>query len=45
MEKKVHYSEEVKWEGVRMRQEGMSYSHINKELGIKNKAQIQTWMR
>ena len=45
MGKKVNYSEEIKWEAVRMRQEGASHSQIQKKLGIKNKAQIQTWMR
>jgi len=45
MGKQNHYTEELKWEAVRMRQQGMSHSQIQKKLGIKNKAQIQTWMR
>jgi transposase len=44
MGKKVHYSEEIKWEAVRMRQQGFSHSQIKSKLGIKDKKQIQTWV-
>ena len=42
---RVHYAEEVKWEVIKMKQAGMTNKEIMEQLGIKNKTQIQTWMR
>lgn len=44
MGKNVHYDEKVKWEAVKLRNEGLQYKQIMELLGIKNKRQIQTWM-
>lgn len=45
MEKRVHYSPEVKWNAVNMKLTGHSTCEIMKVLGIKNDTQIETWMR
>ena len=42
---RVHYPEEIKWEAIKLKQDGMSNTEIMDQLGIKNKTQIKTWMR
>lgn len=42
---KVHYSEEIKWKAIQMKQEGHTVKAIMDTLNIKNKTQIMTWMR
>ncbi|USK33138.1 IS3 family transposase [Bacillus sp. F19] len=45
MGKIVHYPEEIKWEAVQLRQKGLTYKIIQEKLNIKNKRQIQNWMK
>ena len=45
MGKKRYYSAELKWEAVRMKEEGYLNREIMHKLGIKDRTQIQTWMR
>lgn len=40
-----HYSEEIKWEVIKLKKAGKSNKEIMDQLGIKNKTQIKTWMR
>lgn len=42
---KVHYSEEIKWEVIKLKQAGKSNKEIMEQLGIRNKTQIKTWMK
>ncbi|EOP91366.1 hypothetical protein IGM_02012 [Bacillus cereus HuB4-4] len=45
MGKKTHYPAETKWKVVEMKQEGFKNKEIMDALGIKNVAQIRTWMK
>lgn len=45
MGKKTHYPAEIKWKVVEMKQEGFKNKEIMDALGIKNVAQIRTWMK
>lgn len=45
MGSKVHYSEEVKFKAVQMKQEGYPVKVIMDTLGIKNETQIKRWMQ
>ncbi|HET7578164.1 MAG TPA: IS3 family transposase [Bacillales bacterium] len=45
MRTRVHYPEEIKWKAIEMKQAGYTKKEIMDELGIRNKTQIQTWMR
>ncbi len=45
MGKIVHYPEEIKWEAVNLRKNGMTYKMIQEKLGIKHKRQIQNWVK
>ncbi|KML41906.1 IS3 family transposase [Cytobacillus firmus] len=42
---RVHYSEEIKWEAIKLKQKGLSNRAIMDRLGIKNVSQIKTWMK
>lgn len=42
---RVHYPEEVKWQVVKMKVEGVTNRKIMETLGIKNVKQIKTWMK
>ena len=39
------YSEEIKWKTIELKKQGYTNKEIMDQLGIKNKAQIKTWMR
>jgi transposase len=39
------YTDEIKAQAVRLRLEGVAYSHIREKLGIKSDAQIVNWVR
>ena len=43
MSKKIVYPEAVKWEAIRLREEGFSVKEIQSQLGIKNISQVYTW--
>lgn len=45
MTKKTRYSIETKLRAIELKQQGYSTAVIMKELGIKNKTQVQTWLR
>lgn len=39
------YSEEIKWKAIELKKQGYTNKEIMEQLGIKNKAQIKTWMK
>jgi transposase len=45
MAKKSFYSEETKWEVIKLKEKGISNSVIMEQLSIKNVSQIKTWMK
>jgi len=45
MTKKTKYSIETKLKAIELKQQGYSTTYILKELGIKNKTQVDTWLR
>jgi hypothetical protein len=45
MKKRVKYPVEIKWKAVKMEENGYTNREIMRELGIKNKSQIKTWMK
>ncbi|EJR91139.1 hypothetical protein IKE_06296 [Bacillus cereus VD196] len=45
MGKKTHYPAEIKWQVVKMKQDGFKNKEIMDALRIKNVAQIRTWMK
>lgn len=38
------YSEKIKWKTIELKKQGYTNKEIMDQLGIKNKAQIRTWM-
>jgi transposase-like protein len=42
---RIPYPEEIKWKAVEMKQSGISTKEIIGTLGIKNKTQVETWVR
>lgn len=42
---RIPYPEEIKWKAVEMKQSGISTKEIMETLGIKNKTQVETWVR
>lgn len=45
MSTRVHYSEDIKWKAVQMKQEVYSIKAIMDTLNIKNKTQVKRWMQ
>ena len=45
MASRVHYSEDIKWKAIQMKQEGYPVKVIMDTLSIKNETQIKTWMK
>lgn len=39
------YSEKIKWKAIELKKQGYTNKEIMEQLGIKNKAQIKTWMK
>ncbi len=45
MRTRKSYSEEIKWKTIELKKQGYTNKEIMEQLGIKNKAQIKTWMK
>ena len=45
MTKRVSYPADIKWKAVEMKLEGVPTKEIMEQLGIKNKTQVETWVR
>ena len=45
MKKRVHYPPEIKWEAIKLRRNGASVREVMRELGIKNKSQVEIWWK